>query len=149
MSTFDPYSRDQLRQGYLDAWQKHLSGAILSPLEALIATVIGLHPEYQPVLEDAHRALALAPPQGGDNPFLHMGLHIAVREQLAIDRPPGVRAMHARLQTASGDAHRADHVLMEALAETLWEAQRAGGAPDETRYLQLARDRLRDITPGH
>ena len=28
---------------------------------------------------------------------------------------------------------------MEALAETLWEAQRAGRPPDESRYLDLAR----------
>ena len=142
MSMFDSKSRDQLRQGYLDAWRKHRSGAILSPLEALLAAVIGVHPEYQPVLEDAARALALDPSQDGDNLFLHLGLHMAVREQLAIDRPPGVRDLHARLQAASGDAHRADHVLMEALEQTLWEAQRDARAPDEARYLQLARGRL-------
>jgi len=32
--------------------------------------------------------------------------------------------------------------LMEALAETLWEAQRAGRPPDESRYLALARGRV-------
>jgi hypothetical protein len=31
---------------------------------------------------------------------------------------------------------------MEALAETLWQAQRAGTPPDEGRYLTLARQRL-------
>jgi hypothetical protein len=31
---------------------------------------------------------------------------------------------------------------MEALAETLWEAQRAGRPPDEGHYLVLARGRL-------
>ena len=31
---------------------------------------------------------------------------------------------------------------MEALAETLWEAQRGGRAPDERRYLELARRRV-------
>ena len=30
---------------------------------------------------------------------------------------------------------------MEALAETLWEAQRDGRAPDEKHYLELARRR--------
>ncbi len=140
MTLFDSQSRDQLRQSYLDAWRKSVSGALLSPLEVLIADVVGVHPEYQPVLQDAGRALALDPAaQPGENPFLHMGLHMAVREQVAIDRPPGVRELHARLRAASGDEHRADHLLMEALAETLWEAQRAGRAPDEARYLDLAR----------
>jgi hypothetical protein len=31
---------------------------------------------------------------------------------------------------------------MESLAEALWEAQRSGRAPDETRYLELAKRRL-------
>ena len=137
---FDSTSRDQLRQSYLDAWRKRASGAMLSPLETMIAAVIAVHPEYQPLLQDPDRALALDP--GGhavENPFLHMGLHMAVREQVAVDRPPGVRELHARLNARHPDAHRAEHILMEALAETLWEAQRAGRAPDETRYLELAR----------
>jgi len=139
MSMFDSHSREQLRQSYIDAWRKRAAGGVLSPLEALIADVIGAHPEYQPVLEDAARALELDfATQSEENPFLHMGLHMAVREQVAIDRPPGVRAVHARLQARSGNAHRADHALMEALAETLWEAQRAGREPDEVRYLELA-----------
>lgn len=151
MSLFDSQSRDQLRQSYLEAWRKRASGAILSPLEAQIADVIGAHPEYHAVLQDAGRALTLDPgAQPGENPFLHMGLHMAVREQIAIDRPPGVRELHARLRAAAGDAHRAEHLLMEALAETLWEGQRAGRAPDETRYLELARrlrpPQARDIT---
>jgi hypothetical protein len=33
-------------------------------------------------------------------------------------------------------------MLMEALAETLSEAQRTGRPPDEARYLALARNRL-------
>ena len=39
-------------------------------------------------------------------------------------------------------SHRAEHVLMEALGETLWQAQRSGRPPDEARYLALARRHL-------
>ncbi len=144
MSLFGSYSREQLRQSYADAWRKHRAGAPLSPLEAMIADVIGVHPEYQPIVEDPVRALGAEPDAAGaaENPFLHMGLHLAVREQLAIDRPPGVRALLALLQARGGDRHDAEHALMESLAETLWEAQRAGRPPDEGRYLALARGRL-------
>jgi Domain of unknown function (DUF1841) len=144
VSAFGSYSRDQLRQAYADAWQKHLAGSPLTTLEAMLADVIGLHPEYQTVLNDADTALAYErnATQSGENPFLHMGLHMAVREQLAIDRPPGVHDLHRRLQAHYGDAHDAEHALMEALAETLWEAQRSGRAPDEMHYLSLARHRL-------
>ncbi len=104
----------------------------------MIADVITLHPEYQPVLGDPEAALAFEPSatHAAENPFLHMGLHMAVREQVSIDRPPGVRDLHRRLQTRYGGVHDAEHVLMEALAETLWEAQRAGRAPDEAHYLK-------------
>jgi hypothetical protein len=95
------------------------------------------------VLNDADAALAEPnAAQSAENPFLHMGLHVAVREQLSIDRPPGVIELHRRLQALYGDAHDAEHVLMEALAETLWEAQRSGRPPDELQYLSLARRRL-------
>jgi Domain of unknown function (DUF1841) len=141
----DPHSRDQLRQAYADAWQKHLSGALLTPLETMLVDVIGLHPEYQPVVSDIESALGFEANAARtvDNPFLHMGLHMAVREQLAIDRPPGVRALHGQLQGRLGDLHDAEHALMEALAATLWEAQQSGRAPDETQYLARARLRLR------
>jgi hypothetical protein len=141
---FDTHSRDELRQAYSEAWRKQLAGLPVSPLEAMIADVIGLHPEYQVVVQDLDRARAFEsnPGEATHNPFLHMGLHMAIREQVSIDRPPGVRDLHARLQKRYGDVHDAEHAMMEALAETLWEAQRNGRAPDEAHYLRLARDRL-------
>jgi Domain of unknown function (DUF1841) len=138
------YTREQLRRSYVDAWRKYLARAPLTPLESLIAGVIALHPEYHSVVADPARALAheSGADGGRENSFLHMGLHIAVREQVAIDRPPGIRELHDRLAVRVGDAHGADHALMEALAETLWEAQRCGRAPDESRYLDRARSSL-------
>jgi hypothetical protein len=144
MSIFDGYTRDQLRLAYAQAWAKHLAGSPLAPLEAQIADVIGAHPEYQRIVSDADTAVGFEQDSAltADNPFLHMGLHLAVREQIAIDRPPGVRDLQHRLQSRYGDAHLAEHALMEALGEELWMAQREGRAPDETQYLALARNRL-------
>jgi hypothetical protein len=138
------YTREQLRQSYVDAWRKYLSRSPLTPLESLITDVIVLHPEYHSVVADAAHAMAHESAAGDprESPFLHMGLHIAVREQIAIDRPPGIRELHHALAVRLGGAHGADHALMEALAETLWEAQRNARAPDESRYLDLARRSL-------
>jgi hypothetical protein len=135
---FDSYSREELRRAYAQAWAKCMARTALTPLEALICDVIGAHPEYQHILADADAALAHEAPTGHENPFLHMGLHLAVREQVSIDRPPGVRGLHGELQ-ARLDAHDAEHILMEALGETLRQAQQGGRAPDETGYLALAR----------
>jgi Domain of unknown function (DUF1841) len=134
MSLFDSYSREQLRQMYSQAWRKHLAGSPLTPLEAMIVDVVGLHREYHAIVDGSEAEAG--------NAFLHMGLHMAVREQASIDRPPGVRELRRALQARLGDAHAAEHVLMEALGETLWEAQRAGRPPDEAHYLALARARL-------
>lgn len=141
---FDSYSREQLRQTYAEAWRKHLAQTPLTPLEAMIAEVVAEHPEYQSVVADPKTAARFEPRHSGDaeNPFLHLGLHLAVREQVSVDRPPGVRELHRALKARHGDVHRAEHLLMEALGEVLWQAQRAGRAPDEGQYLALARRRL-------
>ncbi|HSZ07038.1 MAG TPA: DUF1841 family protein [Steroidobacteraceae bacterium] len=144
MSIVDPQSREQLRRAYAEAWAKHLANALLTPLEALITDVIGAHPEYQSILADADTAIAFEHSAGGEaeNPFLHMGLHLAVREQLSIDRPPGIRDLHRQLQARYGEAHLAEHALMEALGEELFTAQRSGQPPDEKQYLTRARRHL-------
>ena len=138
------YTREELRRSYADAWRKHRARTPLTPLEAMIVEVIERHPEYQTLIEDPQGALAFesAAAVPAENPFLHMGLHLAVREQVAIDRPPGVRELQRSLEARLGDLHGAEHALMEALAETLWEAQRSGKAPDEAHYLELSRRRL-------
>jgi hypothetical protein len=140
---FGSTTRDQLRRAYSDAWRKHIAASPLTALEAMLADVIGLHPEYQALVQDGDVALAFEPGAAAvENPFLHMGLHMAVREQVAIDRPPGVRDLHRQLQAQCGDLHGAEHILMEALAETLWESQSAGRPADESHYLSIARRRL-------
>jgi hypothetical protein len=149
MPLFDSQTRDQLRQTYADAWRKHLAHSPLTPLESMIADVIIVHPEYQAILSRADSTLAFeANTSGGnENPFLHMGLHLAIRDQVSIDRPPGVRELHRILHARYGDMHRAEHVLMEALGETLWQAQRSGRPPDESHYLALARRHLEASDP--
>jgi hypothetical protein len=129
--------REELRRRYRDAWERRRAGLPLEPLDATIADVIELHPEYQAVLESPQAIEpAYTVAQGQVNPFLHMGLHLALREQLATHRPAGIDAVHARLARRLGDAHEAEHRMIEVLAQTLWEAQRAGRAPDERAYLE-------------
>ena len=64
------------------------------------AALIALHPEYHRVLDDPTRHVErdYAPEGGEVNPFLHLSLHLAVAEQLAIDQPPGMRAQFERLR---------------------------------------------------
>ena len=129
--------RNTLRRYFVDTWNKHRSGVDLDPLALMVAGIIEDHPEYQPLLADEHQALAAEPDPAGDreNPFLHMGLHISLQEQLGADRPPGIRSLYQKAVVTFGDAHEAEHRMMECLGQTLWVAQRNGKTPDESRYL--------------
>ena len=130
-------SRDSLRQQWLDAWQRAQTGAILSPLESSLAQLIQDHPEYHAWLQQGDRAVhADFSPDGGiANPFLHLSLHLGIREQVATDRPPGIAAVHRQLAQRHGQ-HDAEHRMLEVLAKTLWESQRVQRAPDEQAYLE-------------
>ena len=130
--------RNELRKMYADAWQKQVDGQVLSPLEAQIAQVVEEHPEYQgAVTGDLDKDFAV---DGGQtNPFLHMGLHLGIREQVATDRPAGIAAIFQALAVRTGGAHEAEHRMIDCLAETLWESQRQNQPPDEAAYLERLR----------
>ena len=132
-------NRDELRQMYFHAWRKFTTGATMSPLEVQIAKVIDDHPEYQDLMTGEVSEAAFTPDEGQTNPFLHMGLHLAIREQVATDRPPGIAAIFNALLVRHGNAHSAEHAVSECLAESLWEAQRANAMPDEAAYLERLR----------
>ena len=138
MPFFDNQSRDELRRVYIEAWRKRRSGLPIEPLEAQVADVIALHPEYHAALEGGEDALArdYTPEGGQSNPFLHMGLHLAVRDQIATDRPAGIRTAFQTVAAHLGSEHEAEHRIIECLAEAMWEAQRSGRPPDEAAYLQ-------------
>lgn len=138
---FSP-SRDEARRLFFDAWRKHREGLLLTPLDSMARDVALAHPEYHAMLDVPEKYLDrdYAPESGETNPFLHMGLHLAINEQLSIDQPSGIRAAYARLLRKTGDEHAARHQIVDCLAETLWQAQRSGSPPDQAFYLDcLAR----------
>ncbi len=128
--------RGELRRMYRDAWRKRSDKLPLSPLEAQIVAVIEWHPEYHADVTSDDLDRDYAPDGGRTNPFLHMGLHLGIREQVATNRPPGIAAIHTALLARHSDAHAAEHEMIEALAETLWEAQSSNAPPDEQKYLR-------------
>ena len=133
--------RTTLRRMYAEAWRKHQDGAPISPLESQIADVVAAHPEYHDALQTEKLDEEFTVEGGKTNPFLHMGLHLGVREQVGTDRPAGIAAIFRDLVARLGDAHDAEHRMIDCLAETLWEAQGRSLPPDEQAYL----DRLRRL----
>ena len=137
--------RTGMRRVFTGAWRKLGQNEPLDPLEQLIAEIIRQHPEYHPLIEDEEAALDrdFLPEGGESNPFLHLGMHISLQEQIGSDRPAGITALYRQMVLKTGDSHQAEHQLMECLGRMLWEAQRAGQMPDEQGYLECVRSLLR------
>lgn len=130
--------RQAYRQFFLNCRAKQLAGARLEPMERIIVQIIEQHPEYHGLLDAGDKALEkeFLPELGEVNPFLHLGLHISLMEQLDTDRPSGIRALYqTTCQKLGGDSHAADHLFMDHLGEAIFQAQRSGRAPDEAAYM--------------
>jgi len=126
--------RNAYRKLFFEVWQKHLKKDPLQPVEAQVLAVILTHPEYHKLLDHPKQFMtqefALE-----ENPFFHMSLHIAVREQLQLDRPAGIRDMYQQLLARFETAEEAEHYMTVTLAEIMYQAQTTGTPPDEREYL--------------
>jgi len=136
--------RTRTRQMFRSTWQKHLRGETLEPLEKQIATLLEEHPEYHPLLLGSEDVVDhdFTAEDGHENPFLHLSLHLALREQVGTDRPAGIASITRSLLLKHGDGHKVEHMMIERLGLFLWEAQRQSRAPDEQAYLASLRDLL-------
>ena len=136
--------RTRTRQLFLSAWKKHLSGETLEPLEKQIVSLLEDHPEYHALVtgDDAVLDHDYTAEDGHENPFLHLSLHLALREQVGTNRPAGIASITRSLLLKHGDGHTVEHLMIEKLGLYLWEAQRQERAPDEVAYLNSLRELL-------
>jgi len=133
------------RQVFWDAWQKSLANLPLNALEVRIVRVIDMHPEYHSLFDDMETFLDRNfHVDDGMNPYLHLSLHLALEEQIAIHQPPEISACLEFLMQHKGmNRHDALHTLLDVLAETVYFAQRKGGEPDVATYVERVRELMR------
>ena len=136
--------RTRTRQLFCSAWEKHTNGKALEPLEKQIVSLLKDHPEYHSLLSSDDTVLDhdFTAEDGHENPFLHLSLHLALREQVGTDRPAGIASITRSLLLKHGDGHAVEHMMIEKLGLYLWEAQRQERAPDEASYLNSLRELL-------
>lgn len=144
MTMFQP-SRDQARRFFIEAWRKYREKQPLEPLEALAVEHILRHPEYHDLLQDEEGSLGRdwLPELGETNPFLHLGLHLSISEQLSIDQPPGIVARYQNLLSRLCDEHTAQHAVMDCLVEMIWQSQRHHQPLDAVAYLACVESKAR------
>lgn len=143
MSLFNP-SRNEARQFLFDAWAKFKQHLPLSDLEKIAIEVMQMHTEYHALFDFPERYMHqdYFPEMGETNPFLHLSLHISVIEQISINQPTGITQAFDQLMQKHHDKHQAQNIILECLAETLWQAQRNSAPLDSNNYLNLIKQKL-------
>ncbi len=126
--------REAYRQAFYEAWQKYLKQLPLTILENQMVEIILIHPEYHDLLSN-NEQLQKQEFKLEENPFFHMSLHMAIREQIRSDRPKGIALIHQQLLQKYVDQADVEHKMITCLAQTLWQAQQTGHPPEEIDYL--------------
>jgi hypothetical protein len=125
--------RSKQREFLAKSWQKHINAQILEPLELQLALIVQKHPEYQALINDIN--LEYFPEQGKTNPFLHINLHLALQDQLALDQPIGINDIYKKLIVIHSDTHEVEHMMMECIAEMIFNSQKNNTTLDQDNYL--------------
>ena len=138
---YDVNTHDVLRY-FGHVWQNRLNPLQLDALQQKALRIIEAHPEYQTYLEHIEDYLDKnwTPDQGETNPFLHLSLHLSIQEQVGIDQPFGIRAIHQKLVGMHNDNWvKAEDEMIDALVETIWQAQRHNQGLDVNAYMTRLR----------
>ncbi len=126
--------RTEQRKFLANAWQKFLDKKILDPLEDQLTQVIEIHPEYHSLIQNIE--LDYFPEQGEVNPFLHINLHLSLREQLSINQPHGIKEIYQKILAKSVDGHEAEHKMMDCIAEMIFSSQKNNTPMDHQAYIE-------------
>jgi len=125
--------RKKQRKFLADTWQKYTKNKPLEPLEKQLSSIIEIHPEYHDLIGNIDSEYF--PEQGEVNPFLHIYLHLTLRDQLTIDQPKGIKAVHQKLIKQHKNLHIVDHLMMECIVEMIYMSQKNNTAIDNKKYL--------------
>ena len=129
--------RKKQREFLSKSWQKYTSNITLEPLEQQLVSIIEIHPEYHDLIDNIESEYFTE--QGEVNPFLHINLHLALRDQLSINQPKGVNEVHQKLSKLCKNSHEVEHLMMECIAEMIYISQKNNTAMNQENYLNCIR----------
>jgi len=125
-------NRSEQRAFLSNAWVKFQNNENLDPMESQLVEIIKLHPEYHHLIQITD--VEYFPEHGQVNPFLHINLHLALREQLSINQPIEVRLAYDSLLEKIKDPHEVEHTLIDCIAEMIFSAQKNNQELNFIRY---------------
>ena len=134
--------RSQQRKFLAEAWKKYNSNHLLEPLEEQLAKIIEKHPEYQNIIKNIDTEYF--PEQGETNPFLHINLHLSLQDQLSLDQPKGIKKIYNDLLIKVKETHQVEHIMMNHIAEMIFNSQKFGKPMDFENYLRSLKKLIKD-----
>ena len=130
--------RSKQRQYLKQAWGKYIRHEQLEPLELQLAKIVEKHPEYQNIINNLDSDYF--PEHGQTNPFLHINLHLTLQDQIKMDQPKGIKKIHTKLLVKVKDSHEVEHMMMEHIAEMIFNAQKNNSAFNLDGYIQALKE---------
>jgi hypothetical protein len=127
-------NRSEQRKFLASAWQKFLDKKILNPLEYQLIQVIKIHPEYHQLISNIESDFF--PEQGEVNPFLHINLHLSLKEQVSINQPHGIKNIYQKILRVSVDEHTAEHKMMDCIAQMIFSSQKNQTPMNHKNYIK-------------
>ena len=125
--------RTQQRQFLANAWQKFLNKEVLDPMEDQLTQVIDLHPEYHKLIQNIESDYF--PESGEVNPYLHINLHLSLREQLSINQPLGIKEYYQNILNKTKNPHETEHLMMDCIAQMIFSSQKNNTPMDHKAYI--------------
>ena len=130
--------RSAQRKFLAKSWKNYKAILLLEPLELQLAKIIEKHPEYHEIINNLDTAYF--PEQGKINPFLHINLHLSLQDQIGLDQPKGIKEIYNSLVKKIKDTHRVEHIMMEQIAEMIFNSQKNNKPMDQEQYLRSLKE---------
>lgn len=129
-----------LRSAWHQAWQTFRRQEPLSPLQQQMVSVIGHYPQWHAMLEQSPKRFEDHHWPDDTNPFLTLGIHLALVEQIETDRPAGIRDLYHQLLAKYQDPTVTQQRMLDCLFHWLQDARRQGPLASPEDYLRALRE---------
>ncbi|MBI4759300.1 MAG: DUF1841 family protein [Chloroflexi bacterium] len=107
------------------------------------------HPQYRQFWEQADRIGEEELAIRGENPFLHVMVHVVIENQLALRDPPEVYEIFQAKLARGQPRHEVCHEIARVLMEFVWQALRYQKPFDAKGYADSVRDLDAKMDDGH
>ena len=136
--------RHDSRDFFYQTFAKMQQPAELNHLELMTSEIIKMHPEYHQFLKqpnlfhnkDFHTSDHLL------NPFLHMGLHLTLKEFMILNQPEGIGNIYRQFCIIHSDQHEAEHAMIDCIQVIIHEAQYHKKPLEQEKLMTLLHEKI-------